>query len=399
MSSRSKTRPVVQLSHDELQRGPWVFARHVAGPAAGEQVADGELVGVVDASGRFVGHALYNGAADVRLRFLSRGRKSDLDRPRAFLAARLREADKLRRKTLALERVTDAYRVANAEGDDLPGLIVDRLADQLVCEHRALGFLRLAGEVEAALGEIYPGHKVVHRVPKSARKSEGMRDADLPEDADVGEVWVREHGLAYPVRPGAGHKTGFFCDQRDNRRRVGSFCGGRDVLDLFCNLGGFALNAVREGARRVRAVDLDEQALAGAARAAERNGLSVDTIHADAFDVLREVRGARGPKPDVIVLDPHKLAVGKRELERGLRKYADLNTLALEALAPGGLLATFSCSGALDLPGFLGMVFGAARRAGTGLKLLEILGAAPDHPQRPDWPRSRYLKGAVLARA
>ncbi len=398
MASRSKTRPVVRLAHDELQRGPWVFARHVAGPAAGEEVADGELVRVEDASGRFVGHALYNGASDVRLRFLSRGRKSDLDRPRAFLAAKLREADKLRRRTLSLERVTDAYRVAHAEGDDLPGLVVDRLADHLVCEHHALGFLRLAAEVEAALGDIYPRYKVVHRVPKSARKPEGIADADLPADAEGGEVWVREHGLSYPVRPGAGHKTGFFCDQRDNRRRVGSFCGGRDVLDLFCNLGGFGQAAAREGARRVRAVDLDEQALAGAARGAERNGLAVETIHADAFDVLRDVRAARGPKPDVIVLDPHKLVVGKRELEKGLRKYADLNALALEALAPGGLLATFSCSGALDLPGFLGMVFGAARRAGSGLKLLEVFGAAPDHPQRPDWPRSRYLKGALVFR-
>ena len=396
--ARVRSHPTVRLATDDLMRGPWVYARQVETPVSA--VENGALVQVEDRSGRFLGHALWNGASDVRLRWLSRGRRSDLDRPREFLRRRLAAADRLRRRTLRLEEVTNAYRVAHGEGDDLPGLVVDRLADVLVCEHHALGFLRLAADVQGALNDLYPDHRVVHRVPRSAVRHEGVADSDLPEPVDVGEVEVVEHGLAYPVRPadpGGGHKTGFFCDQRDNRRRVAELARDRDVLDLCCNTGGFALNAARAGARRVRAVDLDEAAVARAGAAAARNGLAVETIHADAFDVMRAVRDERGPRPELIVLDPHKLIAGKADLEKGLRKYGDLNALALQCLAPGGVLATFSCSGALDLPAFLGCVFAAARRAGADVRLLGTMGAAPDHPQSPDWPRSGYLKGALLA--
>jgi len=392
--------PQVRLRTDELPRGPWVYARQVAGgePSGAEP---GSLVEVADAAGRFVGHALWNPASDIRLRWLSRGRRSDLRQPGRFLEERLRAAHRLRVRTLLLEEVTDAYRVCHAEGDDLPGLVIDRLGDVLVCEYHALGFARLFAEVEVALASIYPGLRVLHRIPASAKAAEGMPQDLVPAGPDAGQglpVRVREHGLDYPVLAGAGHKTGFFCDQRDNRRRVAELARGRDVLDLFCNLAGFGLHAARAGARRVRAVDLDEAALAGAARAAEWNDLELELVHDDAFDVLRAVGGAQGgPRPDLIVLDPKKLAMGKSDLERGLRAYGDLNALALSALAPGGLLATFSCSGAVDLPSFLGAVFGAARRAGVEVRLLELYGAAPDHPQRPDHPRSRYLKGALLS--
>ena len=392
--------PLVRLRTDELPRGPWVYARQVAG---GEPsgVPPGALVEVADAAGRFVGHALWNPSSDIRLRWISRGKRSDLRQPARFLEERLRAAHKLRVRTLLLEEVTDVYRVAHAEGDDLPGLVIDRLGSVLVCEYHALGFARLHAEVEAALSAIYPGLTVLHRVPRSARAAEGMLEDPLPPAVDRGlglEVRVQEHGLVYPVLAGAGHKTGFFCDQRDNRRRVAEFARGRDVLDLFCNLAGFGLHAARAGARRVRAVDLDELALARAEQAARENELAVEMVHADAFDVLRAVgAGSGGARPDLIILDPKKLVTGKSELERGLRAYGDLNALAFSALPPGGLLATFSCSGAVDLPTFLGTVFAAARRAGVEVRLLDILGAAPDHPQRPDHPRSRYLKGALLA--
>jgi 23S rRNA (cytosine1962-C5)-methyltransferase len=292
--------------------------------------------------------------------------------------------------------VSDAYRVAHAEGDDLPGLVVDRLANVLVCEHHALGFWRLRAEVEQALARLYPGLAVLHRIPKSARRAEGMEDEPETE-GEAGEVWIREHGLTYPVRPGVGHKTGWFCDQRDNRVTIGALARGRSVLDLCCNAGGFALSCARAGAREVTAVDLDEEALAQAARAAEANALAVRFEHADAFDVLRALPQRAGPRPELLILDPPKLIAGRARMEEGLRKYRDLNALALEAAAPDGLVATFSCSGALELAAFLGLVFGAARRARREVRLLQVLQAAPDHPQRPDWPRSRYLKGALLS--
>jgi 23S rRNA (cytosine1962-C5)-methyltransferase len=388
--------PLVRLASDELARGPWVYGRQVE-PAPG--VADGALVAVEDASGRFVGHALFNSNSDIRLRWLARGRKNALDRPAEFVAARLKAADELRRRVLGLEAVTNAYRIAHAEGDDLPGLIVDRLGDVLVCEYHSLGFLGLRAEIEAALARLYPGATLVHRVPDGAQRAERIAPAALPpEDGTLGEHWIEEHGLRYPVRAAGGHKTGWFCDQRDNRVRVGALARGRNVLDLFCNTGGFALQAAKQGARSVRAVDLDEVALARARAAAEANGLAVECVHADAFDVLRAVvAGKETERPDLVVCDPHKFIPGRAQLEAGRKKYLDLFTLALAATRPGGLLAAFSCSGALALEAFLGLLFLSARRAERDVRLLALLEAGPDHPQRPDWPRSRYLKGALLA--
>jgi 23S rRNA (cytosine1962-C5)-methyltransferase len=388
----SQDLPSVRLATDLLPAGPWIFGRQVETPVT--RVENGSLVEVEDASGRFVGHALYNAASDIRLRVLSRGKKSDLRQPREFLLRRLAAADRLRRKVLKLQETTDAYRIAHAEGDDLPGLIVDRLGPVLVAEYHSLGFWRLRAEVEDVLGELYPGFAVVHRVPASAAKSEGFDPEEPPQD--VGLIEVRENGLRFPVRPAVGHKTGYFCDQRDNRLRVAGFARGADVLDLCCNTGGFGLQAKRLGARSVRAVDLDEVVLEKAHAAAELNRLEVEFVHADLFDVLREVRDAR-EKPGLIVLDPHKVIRDRSRIEEGLHRYGDMNTLAFEGLRPGGLLATFSCSGALELSAFVGMLFQSARRAARDVRLLEVLGAAPDHPQRPDFSRSRYLKGALLA--
>jgi 23S rRNA (cytosine1962-C5)-methyltransferase len=387
----TETLPAVRLLTDEIPKGPWVFGRQVE---PRDLPSDGALVEVHDRSGRFFAHGLYNGASDIRVRILARGKKSELRNPREFLLRRLSAADRIRKRVLRLPDVADAYRVAHAEGDDLPGLVVDRLGDCLVCEHHALGFWNLRDEVAAALGELYPGFPVVHRVPKTAAKSEGFE----PEEAtaDVGERWIREHGLAFPVRPGHGHKTGWFCDQRENRITVAALAKGADVLDVCCNAGGFALHAARAGARRVTGIDLDEVVVARAREAAARNGLAAEFVHADAYDALRSAKSDR-EKPGLVVVDPHKIVKSRASLEAGLKSYSDLNTLALEVVRPGGVVATFSCSGILDLPTFLGMVFQSARRAGRDVRLLATLGAGPDHPQRPEFSRSRYLKGALLA--
>jgi 23S rRNA (cytosine1962-C5)-methyltransferase len=392
MPSMKATRHQIELESDDISRGPWIYGRQVLEPR--DEVEPGSLVEIIDRSGRFVGHGLYNPGSDIRLRVLSRGKKSDLDQPRQFLLRRLASADRLRKKLLRLPERTDAYRVVHAEGDDLPGLIVDRFGDVLVCEYHSLGFYELQDEISWALGELYPGSTFVHRVPLSVRKAEGFDPAE--EVLDVGEIEIQEDGLRFRLLPGQGHKTGFFCDQRDNRAKVAGFCKGANVLDLCCNIGGFALHAARAGARRVRAVDLDEVVLERAEASAAANQLPVEFIHADAFHVMRDEVAARRSS-QVVVLDPHKIVRGKRMLEDGLAKYLDLNALALGCVGRGGLLATFSCSGAVELADFVGTVFRAARRAGREIRVLEVLGAAPDHPQRPDFPRSRYLKGLLLA--
>jgi len=397
---RAPERPVVHLASDELPAGPWVFARQVR--LRGAAPEDGSLVEIHDDADRFVAHGLYNSVSDIRLRLVSRGRRHALDRPREFLLKALKSADVLRRRLLRIPDHSDAYRVAHAEGDDLPGLIVDRLGPVLVCEYHSLGFYNMHADVAWALGELYPGFPVFRRFPRLAARAEGVEGLATPaavEDSAAAPVTLREHGVPFEVLPMGGHKTGWFCDQRENRMHVAKLCAGRSVLDLFCNQGGFALQAVAAGARSVTAVDLDEVVLERARRSAALaalNGAKVDWLHADAFDHLRAIRTS-DRKPDVIVVDPHKLIVSKEQFEIGQKKYFVLNALALEAVRPGGLLATFSCSGLLAEPAFLGLLFQAARRAERTVRLLEKLGAGPDHPQRPDFLRSRYLKGALLA--
>ncbi len=382
--------PPIYIETDRLPTGPWIFGRQVPHQDSPE---DGSFVEVLDPDGRFVGHGLYNSASDIRIRLLSRGKRTALRKPREFLQRKIASAARLRKRVLRLPEVTDAWRMVHAEGDDLSGLIIDRLGPVYVCEYHSLGFWNLREDIEWILNEMDPAMEVLHRVPKSAAILEGMAQVE-PESQ--GDVWIEEHGLAYPITPGRGHKTGWFCDQRDNRQRVASFAKGRDVLDLCCNTGGFSLSCARAGARRVRAVDLDEEALRRAELAAERAHLGVEPIHADAFNVLREVVH-ESRKPELLVVDPHKIIPNRARMEDGKRRYLDLNSLAFAAAAPGALVASFSCSGALELSAFLGLLFQAARRADRGIKVLEILGAGPDHPQRPDFPRSRYLKGALLA--
>lgn len=394
--TKGTRRPIAWLVDDRLERGPWVYGRRVSDVSAGTE--PGSLVEVHDASDRFVGHALWNGWSDVRLRWLSRGKRTDLDRPREFLTRRLAAADRLRRKTLRLEAITDAYRIVHGEGDDLPGLVIDRLGPVLVVEYHALGWFRMREDLLAALGQLHPDRPIIERVAPSAVRSEGFHDSDLaslPEPPQK-PVWVHEFEVAFQATPGRGHKTGFFCDQRDNRRKLAELSKDRRVLDLCCNSGGFSIHAAARGARHVTGVDLDEVVLERARASAAENKLAVDFVHADAFPFLRGEL-AEGSAFDLVIADPSKLASGRARVEAALIKYTDLNALAIEAVRPGGLLATFSCSGAVDLPAFLGTVFAAARRAGRELRLLEVLGAGPDHPQRPDFSRSRYLKGALCA--
>jgi 23S rRNA (cytosine1962-C5)-methyltransferase len=386
------SRPQIELDTDDIGRGPWLYGRQVREPR--EEVEPGSLVEIVDATGRFVGHGLYNPLSDIRLRVLSRGKRSELDQPRAFLMNRIAAADRIRKRLLNLPRFTNAYRMIHAEGDDLPGLIVDRFGDTLVCEYHSLGFYTLGEDVAWCLNQLYPDAKILHRVPLNARKMEGFDPGEETESS--GEVEIHEHGVKFSLLPGSGHKTGFFCDQRDNRVKVASYCEGAHVLDLCCNIGGFALHAKQAGARRVRAVDLDEVVLERAEASAKANKADVEFIHADTFNVCREeIR--RGSQSQVVILDPHKIVRTKRTLEEGLVKYLDMNALAMGCVRPGGLLATFSCSGAVELSDFVGTVFRAARRAERNIRLLEVLGAGPDHPQRPDFPRSRYLKGLLLS--
>lgn len=233
--------------------------------------------------------------------------------------------------------------------------------------------------------------RLVVRADDFIERTEGFR-VDRALQPDVGRLIIREHGVRYRIDVAGGHKTGFFCDQRDNRKQLARLCRDASVLDLCCYSGGFSICAkVLGGAREVIGVDLDEEAVALAKENANLNQARIDFVHSDAFIYLRQMI-ANGRKFDAVVLDPPKLAGSREELEEALIKYHDLNALAMQVVRPGGLFVTCSCSGLVHREMFKATVIRAARRAKVMLQILAESGAGPDHPVMMNCPESEYLK-------
>jgi 23S rRNA (cytosine1962-C5)-methyltransferase len=348
----------------------------------------GALVDVLDREGAFVGRAFYNPRSNIALRLLS----TDPAEPVGdeFFRGRLRTAVALRHDLLRLPEVTDAYRICHAEGDGLSGLIVDRLGPVLSIEVFSRGFFKILEKVKAWLLELFPGLRFSVRADAAIAEIEGFR---LPAPGAVEGVVVREHGVEFRVDFEHGHKTGFFCDQRDNRAAAARLAGGREVLDLCTYTGGFAISAAKGGAKRVVAVDLDEKALEVARRNGRLNRVKVDFLHADLFNFLRQTREKFG----FVILDPAKMAREPEDLPKARRAYHDMNTLAMKAVAPGGLLLSCSCTGRVGEEEFLQILRAAAQTAGRTLQMFFVTGAAPDHPVSSLFPEGRYLK-AVYSR-
>jgi 23S rRNA (cytosine1962-C5)-methyltransferase len=239
------------------------------------------------------------------------------------------------------------------------------------------------------------GWATIVRADQRVESLEGFR-VEPPRDATPTGPVIREHGVRYRVDVAAGHKTGFFCDQRDNRLRFARLCERANVLDLCCYTGGFSLCArLLGGARSVSAVDLDEEALAVARENANLNQTRIDFVHADAFAYARQMV-ANGRQYQSVVLDPPKLALTRAELDDALHKYHDLNALVLQLVQPGGVMLTCSCSGLVSRDVFVRTVYSASRRAARRIQILDQSGAAPDHPVLPECPESAYLKALWL---
>jgi 23S rRNA (cytosine1962-C5)-methyltransferase len=358
--------------------------------------ADGELVAVADKAGRLFGWGFYNGRAPLRLRMFSRTAERPED---AEIGRRIIQAVKLRRELLKLELVTDAYRLIHAEGDGLTGLVADRLGGHVVIELFSLAMYQRLGAIQDACIDagLSVGEFIV-RVDKTVAEQEGIPPHRL-RDPKAPSTVITENGVRFAVDLAKGHKTGFFCDQRENRLALSHLAAGKRVLDVCCYTGGFALYAAARGqAAEVTAVDLDEKAIAVAEKNAALNGVAIQIDHADAFDFLRHAVAA-SRQWDVVVVDPSKFVPRRTAMELGLRKYADLNRLAAAAVAPGGILLTCSCSGLVDQATFVQTVGRAVRTAGRSLQIFAITGAAADHPFQADTPESQYLKavwGRVL---
>jgi 23S rRNA (cytosine1962-C5)-methyltransferase len=381
--------PAVRLKTVVPSRGPWIFRKMV--DAADPRTEPGAIVRVLDREGGFVAQAFWNPKSELALRVLTRDETPAVDD--GWIRRAVSRAVALRRDTLKLDRQGDAWRAVFSEADQLPGLVADRYGDVVSCQVSSLGVYRafpvIAEELRLRLSA-----RVVHVAadPRIA-KIEGF---PVPDGAGAAaRTVVHENGLEFEVDCAEGHKTGFFLDQRDSRRRVRDLAKGRKVLDLFCYSGGFSLNAAKGGAADVTGVDLDEAAIAQAGRNAKRNALgAVRFVHADAFAFLR---GLADRGFGLVVVDPAKQAANRSGLAKALRYYEDLNTLAFAKAAPGGLVYSCSCTGVVAEPDFLEALSRAARNAHREATFLDVHGAPADHPVPADFPQARYLK-CVLAR-
>ena len=378
-------------------RHPWIFSGAIAtADAPGES---GATVDVLTADGAFVARAAYSPSSQIRARVWTFDARESVDS--GFFLRRVALAVAARASMLDAQHT--GCRLIHGEADGLPGVVADRYADTIVLQLSSAGAERWGDAIVAALVEATGAACVFERSDVEVRKLEGLpsrigvRHGALPE-----VVRFVEAGIAYRADVVAGQKTGFYLDQRANRDAVRALAAGREVLNAFCYTGGFALAALAGGATRVVSIDSSGDALALARENLALNpGLPVDRAtwcEADVFAELRKLRD-RGAGFDLAVLDPPKFAPTAAHAERAARAYKDINLLALKLLRPGGLLATFSCSGGIDAELLRKIVAGAALDAGIDASVIGRYGAGADHPVALAFPEGEYLKGLLIRRA
>jgi 23S rRNA (cytosine1962-C5)-methyltransferase len=375
-----KDKPVRNKHH-------WIFSGAVASLPDFE---DGEILAVQSRAGEFLGCGYFNRRCSILGRMLS----FDRTPPEEAVRDNIVKAVALRRTLF--DANTNAFRLVNAEGDGLPGLIVDRYDDVLVVQVATLGMERLKPFVLETLNEVVPSRAVYEKSNLPARHEEGLPDfegllaGELPP-----EVRVVENGFPFCVDIIRSQKTGLFLDQREMRRLVLSLAAGRRILNCFAYTGGFTVYGLRGGAARVVSVDASEPALDTARRNVSLNGFeprAEDFIKADVFGFLRK----HDEVYDLVILDPPAFAKKKTDVRQACRGYKDLNRVALARVAAGGLVLTFSCSHFVDEPLFQTVVFQAALEAGRRVRILQRHHQAFDHPLNIFHPESEYLKGFLL---
>lgn len=384
-----------------LRRHPWVFSnaidRQEGHPALGETVE------IISAEGAFLARAAYSPNSQIRARVWSFDPDEDIDGQ--FFRQRIETALSTR-STWQTRDGTDAQRLIHAESDRLPGLIVDRYASLLVLQSLSAGAEYWKQTIASQLRELTGLNSIYERSDADVRALEGLPPicGMLAETGDAGQdtrqplvTQITEHGLRYQVDIAAGHKTGFYLDQRVNRFRVRSLAAGREVLDCFCYSGGFSTNALAGDAKSVLSVDASADALELCRENVSANNLPLSRhslLQGDVFQVLRKFRD-EARSFDLIILDPPKFAPTYSQAEKASRGYKDINLLAFKLLRPGGFLVTFSCSGGIDAALFQKIVAAAALDAAVDAQILEYLSQAPDHPVALNFPEGAYLKGLI----
>ena len=376
-----------------LRRHPWVFSGAVASVDGSPEPGDTVLVRSSD--GTALGTAAFSPLSQIRARMWSFDADEVVDS--AFVAQRVTAAAR-RRTALMADAETNAARLVFSEADGLPGAVADRYADTVVCQVTSVGAERWREVIFDSLSAL-PGIRSVHeRSDADSREREGlpMRVGTVRGDPVGAVIEAHEAGFRFAVDPQTGHKTGFYLDQRLGRRAVERWAPARRVLNVFCYTGAFSVIAAARGADSVLSIDSSGPALETARRSGALNSVDVgDLMEADAFQALRGLRD-RARQFDLILLDPPKLAANDRQVDRASRAYKDLNLLALKLLAPGGVLMTWSCSGAVTAELFQKIVAGAAVDAGRTARIIDRLHQPADHPVPLTFPEAEYLKGLII---
>ncbi len=377
-----------------LRRHPWIFSGAI-GRVEGAP-ADGDAVQIHAAQGAFLAHAAYNSKSQITARVWSWREADNIDTD--FFRIKITQAVAAR-KALNIAQHSTGMRLIHGESDGLPGLVVDQYGEVLVMQIGSAGAERWRDTCADILQELCNPVCIYERSDSDSRALEGMPQRNGVLRGSLPEfLTIEEHGLRFAVDVAHGQKTGFYLDQRDNRALTGTLAQDKDVLNCFCYSGGFSLYALRGGAKSVLSIDSSEEALQLAQRNVELNKLDGSRAEwqcADVFTALRKLRD-QNRKFDLIILDPPKFAPTAAFAEKAARGYKDINLLGFKLLRPGGLLATYSCSGGISDDLFQKIIAGAALDAGVDAQIVYKLHAAPDHPVLLSFPEGAYLKGLVL---
>ena len=373
------------------RRHPWVFSGAIERVDGDPGL--GETIDILAGDDRWLARGAYSPHSQIRARVWTWSQADQVDQ--AFLAGRLERA--LAARSGLATGAQSAYRQVHAESDGLPGLIVDRYPGWRVVQILSAGVERFRQELMSLLAE--DGSQLYERSDSEVRQLEGLepRSGPVVESDRPPAVEIEENGLRFMVDIAGGQKTGFYLDQRRNRRRVRDYAPGVEALDAFAYTGGFAANLLAGGAQHVTLLEASADSLAGADRNLKLNTFKpelYEQVAGDAFTELRRFRD-QGRQFDLIVLDPPKFAPTRAQAQAGARGYKDINLLAFKLLRAGGVLFTFSCSGGIEPELFQKIVAGAALDAGVEAVILERLSQSSDHPVALNFPEGAYLKGLV----
>ena len=378
-----------------LQRHPWIFSGAID-KVKGNPL-NGEVVTVRAADKEFLAYGYYNAQSRVAVRLLEWDENATIDK--AWYQQKLQHAIAARQPVLQ-DQQTNTCRLVFSEADFLPGLIVDQYADFLSLQLLSAGMENIKADIIAILREelnpkgIFDKSDANARTHENLEMAQGLLWGEMPPEF----IEVKENGILYHINIAEGQKSGFYCDQRDNRRILAAYAKGKHVLDCFSYSGGFSLNSLSMGASHVTSVDSSALAIETLQHNVALNGYDQSQQTSIQSDVNKQLRrfNEEGKKFDIIVLDPPKYAPSRSALDRAARAYKDLNRQAMYLLEKGGLLATFSCSGAVDIETFKQIIAWAALDAGKEVQIIKQFGQPEDHPIRISFTEGEYLKGLLL---